>query len=234
MKNLVVSGASRGIGRAIALKFASEGWNIAFCSRNIEKLLALEKELESVNPEGKYLAYVCDVSNQNDVKEFAKEAEKFLGEVDVLVNNAGIFLPGAIHELADDTFEQLMKTNVTSAFTLTKALVGNMKARKRAYIFNMSSIAGLMAYPNGGAYNVTKHALTGFSKTLRDELKTFGIRVSTIYPGATLTDSWAEANLPEERLMKAEDIAKSIFDIYSLSDRTVVEDIVLRPQLGDI
>ena len=98
----------------------------------------------------------------------------------------------------------------------------------------MSSIAGLIAYPNGGAYNVTKHALTGYSKTLREELKTFGVRVSTIYPGATLTDSWAEADLPEERLMRPEDIAKSIFDIYGLSDRTVVEDIVLRPQLGDI
>ena len=234
MKNLIVSGASRGIGRAIALKFASEGWNVAFCSRNINNLLALEKELEVVQPEGKYLAYVCDVSNQKEVKDFAHAAIKFLGDVDVLVNNAGIFLPGSVHEMAEETFTQLMGTNVTSAFTLTKEIVLGMKAKKKGHIFNMSSIAGLMAYPNGGAYNVTKHALTGYSKTLREELKTFGVRVSTIYPGATLTDSWAEADLPEERLMRPEDIAKSIFDIYGLSDRTVVEDIVLRPQLGDI
>lgn len=234
MKNLIVSGASRGIGRAIALKFASEGWNVAFCSRSIKKLLELEKELEVIHPAGQYLAYVCDVSNQKEVQGFAHAAQKFLGDIDVLVNNAGIFLPGSIHELSAETFDQLMRTNVMSAFTLTKELVGGMKKRKQGYIFNMSSIAGLMAYPNGGAYNVTKHALTGFSKTLRDELKTFGVRVSTIYPGATLTDSWAEAKLPEDRLMKAEDIAKSIYDIYCLSDRTVVEDIILRPQLGDI
>jgi len=234
MKNLIVSGASRGIGRAIALHFASEGWNVAFCSRNINNLLALEKELEGIRPEGKYLAYVCDVSNQKEVKEFAQEAVKFLGDIDILVNNAGIFLPGTVHEMEEETFTTLMRTNVTSAFTLTKAIVGGMKERKKGHIFNMSSIAGLMAYPNGGAYNVTKHALTGYSKTLRDELKTFGVRVSTIYPGATLTDSWAQANLPEERLMRPEDIAKSIYDIYGLSDRTVVEDIVLRPQLGDL
>jgi hypothetical protein len=98
----------------------------------------------------------------------------------------------------------------------------------------MSSIAGLMAYPNGGAYNVSKHALTGYSKTLRDELKEFNIRVTTIYPGATLTDSWSGVDLPESRFMPPNDIAQSIWDVYQLSDRTVVEDIVLRPQLGDI
>ena len=234
MKNLIVSGASRGIGRAIALHFASEGWNVAFCSRSMDKLLALEKELEAIHPQGRFLAYVCDVSNQKDLKDFAHEAENFLGDIDVLVNNAGIFLPGTVHEMDEETFTKLMYTNVTSAFTLTKAIVVGMKKRKQGHIFNMSSIAGLLAYPNGGAYNVTKHALTGYSKTLRDELKTFGVRVSTVYPGATLTDSWAQANLPEERLMRPEDIAKSIYDIYGLSDRTVVEDIVLRPQLGDL
>jgi NADP-dependent 3-hydroxy acid dehydrogenase YdfG len=234
MNNLIVSGASRGIGRAIALHFAKEGWNVAFCSRNMKKLLALERELEGVNPKGRFLAYVCDVSNQKDLKDFASEAKKFLGDIDLLVNNAGIFLPGNVHELDDDSFDQLWRTNVTSAFTLTKEIVGDMKSKKKGHIFNMSSIAGFMNYPNGGAYNVTKHALTGYSKTIRDELKDFGIRVTTVYPGATLTDSWAEAGLPEERLMKASDIAQSIYDIYNLSDRTVVEDIVLRPQLGDI
>ena len=234
MKNIVISGASRGIGKAIALKFASEGWNVAFCSRSAEKLLALEKELEAVNPEGKYLAFVCDVSDQEAVRDFAKASSEFLGEVDIIMNNAGVFIQGNVHDMDANDFQQMMLTNLTSAFTLTKALIGPMKERKSGHVFNMSSIAGYLAYPNGGAYNVSKHALTGYSKTLRDDLKEFGVRVSTSYPGATLTDSWAQANLPEERLMRPEDIAKSIYDIYQLSDRTVVEDIVLRPQLGDV
>lgn len=234
MKNLVVSGASRGIGKAIVLKFAQEGWNVAFCSRSETNLKALAKEVENLNPKVKVFYQTCDVENQEEVKAFAEAAQNEFGHFDILVNNAGTFIQGNIHDLNDADFNSMMQINLYSAFTLTKALVGNMKSNKKGHIFNMSSIAGYLAYPNGGAYNVSKHALTGFSKTLRDELKEFGIRVSTIYPGATLTDSWAGAGIPEERFMKAEDIAQTIFDIYNLSDRTVVEDIVLRPQLGDI
>lgn len=234
MKNLVISGASRGIGKAIVLKFAQEGWNVAFCSRSETNLKALAKVVEDLNPKVKVFYQTCDVENQNEVKNFGIAAQKTLGNIDVLVNNAGTFIPGNIHNLSYEDFNSVMQINLFSAFTLTKTIVENMKSNKKGYIFNMSSIAGFIAYPNGGAYNVSKHALTGFSKTLRDELKEFGVRVSTIYPGATLTDSWANAGLPEERFMKAEDIAQTIFDIYNLSDRTVVEDIVLRPQLGDI
>ena len=143
-------------------------------------------------------------------------------------------MPGNVHDMEAADFELMMRTNIISAFTLTKALVGEMKKYKEGHIFNMSSIAGFMAYPNGGAYNVSKHALTGYSKTLRDELKPFNIRVTTIYPGATLTDSWSGVDIPESRFMPASDIAQSIWDVHQLSKRTVVEDIVLRPQLGDI
>ena len=234
MKNIVVSGASRGIGKAIVLHFAKAGWNVAFCSRSQDKLDALKDELDSLELGGNYLAFACDMSVQEEVKIFAAAATDFLASVDVVVNNAGVFLPGSVHDMNGDDFELMMQTNVSSAFTLTKALVGDMKKTKVGHIFNMSSIAGLMAYPNGGAYNVSKHALTGYSKTLRDELKEFHIRVTTIYPGATLTDSWSSVDLPESRFIPAEDIAQSIWDVYQLSDRTVVEDIVLRPQLGDI
>ena len=234
MNNIVLSGASRGIGKAIALHFAQAGWNVAFCSRSQDKLDSLKKELEKLNPKGSYLAFSCDMSKQDEVEIFAAAAADFLGKVDVLVNNAGVFLPGNVHDMEGKDFELMMRTNISSAFTLTKALVGEMKKYKVGHIFNMSSIAGFMAYPNGGAYNVSKHALTGYSKTLRDELKPFNIRVTTIYPGATLTDSWSGVDIPESRFMPASDIAQSIWDVHQLSNRTVVEDIVLRPQLGDI
>lgn len=234
MNNIVVSGASRGIGKAIAVHFAQAGWNVAFCSRSQDKLDSLKIELEKVNATGRFLAFACDMSKQDEVEIFAAAAADFLGSVDILVNNAGVFLPGNVHDMEAADFELMMRTNIISAFTLTKALVGEMKKYKYGHIFNMSSIAGFMAYPNGGAYNVSKHALTGYSKTLRDELKPFNIRVTTIYPGATLTDSWSGVDIPESRFMPASDIAQSIWDVHQLSKRTVVEDIVLRPQLGDI
>lgn len=234
MKNLVISGASRGIGKAIVQHFAKEGWNVLFCSRNPENLSKLEKELTTKFPNQFFKGIVCDVSKAEDINIFADTCKSHFSTIDVLINNAGVFIPGDIHSISNEDLDQMMRTNVYSAIQLTSLLLPSMNEAKKAHIFNMSSIAGLEAYPNGGAYNVTKHALTGFSKTLRNELKQKEIAVSTIYPGATLTDSWAGVDLPKERFMPAEDIAQSIWDIYQLSNRTVVEDIVLRPMLGDI
>lgn len=234
MKNLLISGASKGIGRAIVELFANKGFNVAFCSRSRENLDVLKESLQKLYPEQRFLAFVCDVAKAKEVQNFAHKVIEEFGQIDVLVNNAGVFIPGNLNDMSSDDFKLILETNVYSAFELCKAIVPNMIKNRAGYIFNMSSIAGLSAYPNGGAYNVSKHALTGYSKTLRNELKEHNIKVSTVYPGATLTDSWSGVDLPEERFMPAEDIAKIIFDIFTLSDRTVVEDIVLRPQLGDI
>jgi short-subunit dehydrogenase len=109
-----------------------------------------------------------------------------------------------------------------------------MLQRKEGHIFNISSIAGITAYNNGGSYSITKHAMQGFSKCLREEMKPFGIKVTTILPGATLTASWAGVNLPPERFIKSEDVAEMIFSCYQLSPSAVVEELLIRPQLGDI
>jgi hypothetical protein len=98
----------------------------------------------------------------------------------------------------------------------------------------MCSIASLHAYANGGSYSISKFALLGFSKALREELKPHNVKVTSLMPGATLTDSWAGVDLPESRFMRADDIAQLIFDVYNLSDSTVIEEVVLRPVLGDI
>jgi short-subunit dehydrogenase len=109
-----------------------------------------------------------------------------------------------------------------------------MKDRRRGHIFNMCSVASLFAYPNGGSYSITKFALLGFTKVLREELKPYGVRVTSVMPGATLTASWQGTDLPDERFMRVEDVAETIYAAYSLSQQSVVEEIVLRPQLGDI
>ncbi|HEY9116397.1 MAG TPA: SDR family oxidoreductase, partial [Roseivirga sp.] len=134
----------------------------------------------------------------------------------------------------EGNLEQMIETNLYSAYHLTRALLGGMKERKDGHIFTTGSIAGFTAYANGGSYAISKFALLGFTKCLREELKEFGIRVTSILPGATYTASWEGVDLPKSRFMRAQDIAEAIYACHALSKQTVVEEIVLRPQLGDI
>jgi len=156
------------------------------------------------------------------------------GTVDVLINNAGVFLPGAISEEKDGNLEFQIETNLYSAYHLTRAVLPMMLPQKSGHVFNMCSVASFMAYPNGGSYSISKFALLGFSKVLREEMKPKGIRVTSIMPGATWSNSWAGVELPEDRLMAANDIAETVWAAYHLSKSSVVEEIILRPQLGDL
>jgi short-subunit dehydrogenase len=128
----------------------------------------------------------------------------------------------------------MMNANMYSAYYMTRSLVPKMKANKSGHIFNMCSIASFKAYANGGSYAISKFAMLGFSKCLREELKADGIRVTAVMPGATKTASWDGVDLPESRFMPVEDVADSIYSAWSLSTRSVVEEIVIRPQLGDL
>jgi short-subunit dehydrogenase len=174
------------------------------------------------------------MSEKTQVNNFVASVLGLQRSVDVLINNAGYFVPGKVIDEADGVLENMMNTNLYSAYRVTRGLVGDMKAKKSGYIFNICSIASIMAYPNGGSYTISKFALLGFSKVLREELKPFGIRVSSILPGATLTASWEGANIPDDRLMKAEDVADAVYGAYALSGRSVVEEILIRPMLGDL
>jgi len=231
-KTVVITGATKGIGRALAQKFAAEGWCLALCARTGSDLEQLAEEL--TNKADKVFTMPCDVSKPEQIKQFGSRVLAELGTVDVLINNAGVFLPGQVYNEPEGTLEALIETNLYSAYHLTRVLAPVMIERKRGHIFNMCSVASIKAYHNGGSYAISKFALLGFSKSLREELKDFNIRVTSLIPGATYTPSWHAANLPEERFMKAEDVAKLVWDVYNLSDNTVVEEVVLRPLLGDI
>ncbi|MCP4122043.1 MAG: SDR family oxidoreductase [Bacteroidetes bacterium] len=232
--NIIVTGASRGIGRAIVLKFAAKGYNVAFCARRVEPLDELAAEIDKINNNINVYYESCDVTDVEKVKRFAQNALENLGSIDVIVNNAGVFLPGEILTAEEGLMEQMLHTNLHSAYYLTRELLPSMVKARSGHVFNMCSIASIKAYPNGSLYSISKFALLGFSRSLREELKEKNIRVTSILPGATYTDSWEGIDLPETRFMRSEDIANTVWDIYNLSDRTDVEEIVLRPQLGDI
>ncbi len=232
-KSILVTGGTKGIGRAIIERFAKEGFDIMTCSRNEKELASLQADLESRFSSIRVLAVQADLSKKEEVEKLATAVKAF-AIPNVLVNNTGVFLPGAIHNEPEGNFELMMQTNLFSAYNLTRALVNEMIARKSGHIFSIGSIAGLTAYPNGGSYAVSKWAMLGMTKCLREELKPHLIKVTSILAGATFTSSWEGVDLPIERFMSAEDVAESVWGAYNLSPRTVVEEIIIRPQLGDI
>jgi short-subunit dehydrogenase len=228
----IVTGGTEGIGKAVINRFAQEGFDIITCARNIEKLNYLKLDLENRYPI-KVHVFRVDLSIKEEVLNFGSMVNA-LAVPEVLVNNAGVFLPGMIETEVDGALEHMINANLYSAYHLTRSLMPEMKRLKKGYIFNMCSIASIKAYANGGSYGISKFALYGMTKVLREELKEFNIKVTAVLPGATLTASWEGVDLPEERFIKVEDIAELIWTTYRLSDRTVVEDLVIRPQLGDI
>ena len=229
----VITGATKGIGLAIAETFASKGFDLAICSRSSEELDKTAKSL--VEKYGvRVVSQAADLSNPEDAKKFGAFAQQQLQTIDVLINNAGVYIGGEIENEPEGTLAAMINTNLYSAYHLTRAILPNMLSHHKGHIINMCSIASKIAYPNGGSYSISKFALLGFSKVLREELKGKGIKVSSILPGATWSNSWAGVDLPKDRIMDASEIAKIVWACYDLADNVVVEDITIRPMLGDL
>jgi short-subunit dehydrogenase len=232
-KNIIITGASKGIGKAIAAAFAVENVNLFLCARNETVLQNTVRELQAANPKCVIEAIAIDLSKKEQVIEFGNWCLQF-GTPDILINNAGHFLPGSVNNEAAGLLEKMIETNLYSAYHLTQIIVPAMIAAKKGHVFNMCSIASLHAYANGGSYSISKFALMGFSKNLREELKPHNIKVTAVFPGAVLTDSWGNYDNSDKRIMEAKDIADMIVASSKLSPAAVVEDIILRPQLGDL
>jgi NADP-dependent 3-hydroxy acid dehydrogenase YdfG len=233
MKNAIITGASKGIGKAIAKHLVAQGMNVAFCARNEKELWQTAKELHDINKVSIYHQTV-DVSKKEECVDFINNTIKQFGSIDLLVNNAGSYIPGQIIEEEDGVLEKLLQTNLLSAYHITRAAMPSMLAQKKGHVFNICSIAGVQPYSNGGSYSISKFAMVGFSKNLREELKPHGVKVTTVNPGATMSDSWAGSGIDAARIMEADDIAKTIWAVYNLAPQSVIEEIILRPQLGDL
>jgi len=231
--NIIITGASKGIGKAVAEQFAAAGHTLLLCSRGEKALYDTMSALQTQYPQCTVKARPVDLSVTEEIKAFGEWCLGF-GVPDVLVNNAGQFLPGSIHNEPEGILEQMIGNNLYSAYHLTRSLVPAMMHAQKGHIFNICSIASLTAYPNGGSYSISKFALLGFSKNLREELKPHGVKVTAVCPGATMSASWDGFGIDPHRIMEAADIAKMIYAASQLSAMAVVEDILLRPQLGDL
>jgi short-subunit dehydrogenase len=231
--NIIITGASRGLGNAFAKIFAENRNDLFLTSMNENRLFKAVDELAKKFPGITIKAKPFDLSKKEQALAFGQWCLKNCSP-DILINNAGSFAGSDVHNEEDGALEEMIETNLYSAYHLTRAIVPTMIEKKSGHIFNISSIAGLKAYPGGGSYSISKFALRGFSINLREELKPYNIKVTIVFPGAAYTDSWAATGIERKRFMEADDIAKMVYAASQLSLQACVEDIILRPQLGDI
>ncbi len=234
MKKIIITGATKGIGRAIAEVFAAEGFGIAICARTLSDLEALKENFEAKYPDCQILMKSTDLRKKEEVIAFGDFVKSQWAEVDILVNNAGLYLEGDTHNEADGILEKLIETNLYSAYHLSRTILPMMIDKKQGHIFNICSIASFYAYPNAGSYSITKFALLGLSKVLREELKEKGVRVTAVLPGITWSDAWTGFEAPRDRLLDPKDVGKVILDAWRLSPNAVIEELIIRPQLGDL
>ena len=224
-KVAVITGGTKGIGKSLVKKFVKEGFEVYTCAR---------KDNDFIKNYSQIHFFQADLSQKEDVISFSKFILENVKNIDVLINNTGVFIPGQIHNEDEGSLELQINTNLYSAYHLTRKLISKMINAKKGHIFNICSIASVTPYNNGGSYSISKYAMYGMTKCLREEMKEYNVKVTAVLPGAVFTSSWEGADINENRLMPSEDIASAVYGAYTLSERTVIEDLILRPQLGDL
>ena len=231
---VLITGASQGIGAAIAKHFAKEmpGCRLALVARSAKNLAKVAATCAKLGAKAE--SFACDVSDEASVAAMAAAVTKRFGAVEVLINNAGQFAAAPFLETKLADFDALLAANLRSVFLVSQAFVPAMAKRGRGDVFNLGSVASFKALPGMSAYSAAKFGVLGLTRVMREELKATGVRVCCVLPGATFSPSWDGSGVPAARMMPAEDIAAAILAAHRLSRRTVVEEIVLRPQLGDL
>ena len=232
--NALITGATKGMGRATAIAFATEGVNLAVCARNKADLDAFKTELLAVNPAIKVFTAVADGSNKTQLLNFAAEAEATLGAIHIVVNNLGTYSHTSILDDADDAFEKMMNTNLMPAYELYRYFGKKMIAAKHGHLFNICSVAALNPIAQAGAYSVTKAALLGLTRVMRIEMQPHNVKVSAIIPGSTLTDSWKGMEVDADTMVAPQDIASAIINIYKMSPGANVDEIIIKPTPGQL
>ena len=234
MKNALITAATKGIGKAVAFAFAFEGLNLAICSRNADDLEELKAELLAIYPNINIFTAEVDCSNIKELIGFATNSEKALGNIDVIVNNVGIY---RMNSILDDTlhdFEEQLNTNLRPAYELYRFFGKKMMLAKSGHIFNICSVASINPIAAAGTYSVTKYALLGLNKVMRQEMEPFGVKVTAVIPGSTLTNSWKGVEVDKDKMVLPEDVAAAIVNAFKMSPGANVEEITIKPVHGQL
>jgi 3-oxoacyl-[acyl-carrier protein] reductase len=238
-KTAIVTGATRGIGHAIAIGFAREGCNVAFCGRSRnDKMIAVEEELNAMGVKAK--GYACDVADYDSAQAFVKEVLADFGHIDILVNNAGITADSAVKRMTQEQFDTVMHTNLGSVFCMTKAVQPVMWRQGHGSIVNIGSVVGIAGNYNQANYAASKAAIIGFSKSCAKEFAARNIRVNVVAPGFVetemtadvpkeLMDTWC-SRIPMRRPGTTDEVAKCC--IFLASDMSSYITSVVLPMCG--
>ena len=228
-KAAIVTGSTKGIGRAIAEGLLDAGVRVAISARNPQEVAAAAKDLERAHA-GRILARPCDVRREDQVAALFAETERAFGGVDILVNNAGVGLFRNLEEMSLEEWNSVIETNLTGVFLCSRAAIPRMRKRGGGYIFNISSLAGKNAFPSASAYNASKFGLNGMSEALMQEVRYDGIKVSYLMPGSVATQFSGTAPGPEDAWkIQPQDIARIVLDLLNQEPRTLPSAVEIRP-----
>jgi NAD(P)-dependent dehydrogenase (short-subunit alcohol dehydrogenase family) len=227
-RTALITGGSKGIGRAIASLFAQAGADLFLCSRHEEDLAATAAEIRQAA--ARHVEYaVADMTVRDDVLRLADAALRTMGKVDILVNNAGANVPQAIDEIRDDDWDRLLQINVTSAMSLTRAIVPDMKQRRWGRVIHLSSIMGLASTPGRNAYSAAKAALLGMARASALDLGPYNITVNCLAPGPIATDMPMNILSPEQKEALA---ARTAFHRWGRPDEVAGPALLLASEAG--
>lgn len=223
----VISGATKGVGKSLALALAKEGFSLALSARNKNDLEQLQSELVR-NYSSNVFIYAADLSDKNSVLDFSAKVLNEFKNIDVLINNVGKY---DLDRITDDgvDLDDMMKTNLNSAYYLTKHLSINMCKNGKGHIFNICSVLSLMPRSTAATYTISKHALKGFNDVLREEMREYGVKVTAIYPGSINTSSWEGIVAPKELFVQPDDIVNIVKACLHTSKNANIEEVVIKP-----
>ncbi len=224
----LVTGASRGIGRGIALALADAGAQVALAAHSSDRLCSVEREIRDRG--GKATGLPVDLAEEPQIESLFGRLTETYGRLDILVNNAGIGLFGALSDFSAGDFDRLVAVNLKAVFLCCRQAMRLMIPRRAGYIINISSVVGFKGYPNQSIYTATKHGVMGITKSLAVEAQPYGIRVSAVLPGGVDTDMRAlgRPDLKRSELLQPEDIAQTVLFLLSLSPRAAIDQIYVR------
>lgn len=222
------------MGRAIAEQFAAQGAHLALTARTESDLTRTQEELALKYPSINILTVPADLGDPGSIQMLAARIRDTWDSIDLLVNCAGLFLVGNMMQEPEENVEKMLRVNTLGPIRLTRRLFPLLQRAEAPHVINICSVASEKYFPGSGSYSVSKYALLGYTRALREEWKNENIKVTALLPGATWSRSWQGSDVDPQRVMQAEDLARAVWNIWNMPRTALIEEVVMRPPLGDL
>ncbi len=227
--NAIITGASRGLGKNIALFLAEQKFNLFLVASNAEKLLDLQSEITKKHGV-KVSVFPCDLNNTLQTQVLCEKLKKEVTSLNILVNNVGVFEMGTLEESPIEQLQKMLRINLEASYLISNTFVPLLKKQQKGHVFNIGSIVSKLPKTDAVAYSISKIALHGFTQLLREELKDSKVKVTEIIPGSINTSSWdGVEGVPKQDFIQASDIINAIWMSYQSNPSVNVEEMIIRP-----